>query len=260
MKEFEKKTALVTGASKGIGKAIAVGLARMGADIIVNYFSDKNGALEAKKEIEALGRKAVIAGADVGKSKDVDMMFKNIFQEFDSINILINNSAIAIWKPFEKFSEEDWDRVMDTNLKSIFLCTRAALPSMKSAGGGSIINIGSMGGYAYLDCLVPYCASKGGVNLITRSLAVELAKHNIRVNCVSPGTVAVKRNFDLDPDFPKNWNSYIPLGKVGEEEDIVDAVIFLCSKNSKYITGQILHIDGGTTCYIPMPGAGFARE
>jgi len=130
---------------------------------------------------------------------------------------------------------------------------------MKKNKGGIIVNIGSMGGHAYMDCLVPYCASKGGVDLINKSLAVELAKYNIRVNAVSPGTVSIKRNLATDPDYPQNWHAYIPQGRVADVIDIVDPVIFLCSSKASHITGQNIYVDGGTTSYIPMPSADFAN-
>lgn len=260
MKEFKGKVALVTGSSKGIGKGIAIELAKNGASVVINYHSDKEGALATKRKVEELGGNAIIVKADVGNFKDVKEMFNLIYEKFKRIDILINNSAIAIWKPFEELTEDDWDKTLNTNLKSIFICTKLAIPSMKENKGGVIINIGSMGGYAYLDCLVPYCASKGGVNLITKSLAVELTKYNIRVNCVAPGVIAIKRNFNTDPDFPDNWFPYIPQGRVGEVKEVVDPVIFLCSSKSSHITGQIVYIDGGTTSYIPMPSSDFARE
>ena len=260
MKEFEGKVALVTGSSKGIGKGIAIELAKNGANVVINYHSDKEGALDTKRKVEELGGNAVIVKADVGNFKDVKEMFDLIYEKFKRIDILINNSAIAIWKPFEELTEDDWDKTLNTNLKSIFMCTKLAIPSMKKNKGGVIINIGSMGGYAYLDCLVPYCASKGGVNLITKSLAVELAKYNIRVNCVAPGAIAIKRNFDTDPNFPENWLPYIPQGRVGKVKEIVNPVIFLCSSKSSHIAGQIIYVDGGTTSYIPMPSSDFVKK
>ena len=260
MGEFDGKVALITGSSKGIGKGIAIELARNGADVVINYNSDKEGALEAKNQIEKLDKRAIIVEADVGKSKDVKNMFDVLLKEFGRIDILINNSAIAIWKPFEDFTEDDWDRTIDINLKSIFLTTQLALPSMKENGGGVIVNIGSVSGYAYLDCLVPYGASKGGLNLISKGLAAELAKYNIRVNVVSPGTIAIQRNFDTDPNYPNNWFSFIPQGRVGEVQEVVEPVIFMCSNKASHITGQILYVDGGITSYIPMPSSDFARK
>jgi len=253
MCEFVGRVALVTGSSKGIGKDIAVGLAENGADVVVNYCSDKEGAQDTKSKIEAFGRKSIVVEADVGKFKDVNKLFEITYEKFGRVDILINNSAVAIWKAFEEFSEDDWDRTLNTNLKSIFMCTQQALPSMKNNKGGVIINIGSMGGHAYMNYLIPYCTSKGGVNLITKSLAVELARYNIRVNCVSPGTIAVARNFGLDPDYPENWFPYIPQGRIGEIKEVVDPVMFLCSKKASHVTGQIIYVDGGTTSYVPMP-------
>lgn len=260
MKEFDGKVALVTGSSKGIGEGIAVGLAEHGANIVINYHSDKKGALDTKEKVDKFGKKSIIAKADVGNYRDVKKMFGLINEIFGRIDILVNNSAIAIWKPFEDLTENEWDKTINTNLKSIFMCTQLALPFMKKNEGGVIINIGSMGGHAYMDCLVPYCASKGGVNLITKSLAVELAKYNIRVNLVAPGTIAIKRNFDTDPNYPDNWFSYIPQGRVGKVREVVDPILFLCSSKASHITGQIIYVDGGTTSYIPMPSSDFAKN
>lgn len=258
--EFFGKVGLVTGASKGIGRGIAIELARYGADVLVNYFTDEKGAIETQRGIFSLGRKAVIFKADVSKSKDVKRMFDVLTNEFGRLDFLINNSAIAIWKPFEKITEEDWDKTIDTNLKSVFLCVKNALPLMKNNGGGVIVNISSVGSHAYIDCLVPYCASKGGVNLITKSLAAELAKYDIRVNAVAPGTIAIKRNYDTDPDYPNNWFPYIPQKRVGEVKEVVEPVIFMCSNKSSHITGQVLFVDGGISTYLPMPGSNFARR
>ena len=260
MCEFKGKVALVTGSSKGIGSGIAIGLAKKGADVVINYYSDKEGALDTKAKIETLGRDSIIIKADIGKFKAVKKMFDLAYEKFGKVDFLINNAAIAIWKPFEKFSEDEWDRTLNTNLKSIFMCTKLAIPSMKKNKGGVIVNIGSVGGHAYLDCLVPYCASKGGVNLITKALAVELAKYNIRVNSVAPGTIEIKRNIDIDANYPDNWFPYIPLGIVGNVSEVVDPVIFLCSSKSSHITGQIIYVDGGTTSYIPMPSSDFAKK
>jgi len=237
-----------------------VELAKNGAAVGINYLSDKKGALDTRKKIENIGGEAITIRADVGKQKDVEKMFDLLFKKFGKIDILVNNAAVAIWKPFEEYVEDDWDKTINTNLKSIFMCSKLSVPSMRENGGGIIINIGSMAGHAYLDCLIPYCASKGGVNLITKSLAVELAKYNIRVNCISPGTTAVGRNYNTDPDFPDNWLSYIPQGRVAKIEDIAEPVVFFCSKKSSNITGQIIYIDGGTTSYIPMPKATFVKN
>ena len=257
--EFNGKVALVTGSSKGIGKGIAIALGQYGADVVINYCSDKEGAMDTKAKIKKFGSKSVIVKADVGKYKDVKNMFDIVYDKFGRIDILVNNSAIAIWKPFEDFTELDWDRTIDINLKSIFITTQLSLPSMKENGGGVIVNIGSMSGHAYLDCLVPYGASKGGVNLISKALAVELAKYDIRVNVVAPGTISVKRNFDTDANYPDNWCSFIPQGRVGEVKEVVDPVIFMCSSKASHITGQVLYVDGGITSYIPMPSSDFVR-
>jgi glucose 1-dehydrogenase len=252
---------LVTGASKGIGAAIAVESGREGADVIVNYNSDEEGALRAVARIRSFGRRAIAVKADVGRKAEVDAMVRRGIGELGKIDLLVNNSGIALWKPFLELDEEDWDRTLDTNLKSVFLCSQAvARELVASKAGGSIVNISSIAARGALDCLVPYCASKGGMTLATQSMAAELAPFGIRVNSVAPGTIDIKRNRDTDPDYPGNWEKFIPCGRVGSPEEIAGPVIFLCSDEASYVTGQTFWADGGLTSYVPMPRADFARR
>lgn len=258
---LKDKTALVTGSSKGIGAGIAIGLAREGADVVVNYHSDKPGAEKTAQRIEKSGRKAIVVGADVGTSEGCHRLVEKGIAHFGKIDILINNAGIALWKPFLELDEENWDKTLNTNLKSVFLCSQLiARDLVKKNSAGSIVNISSIAAHAALDCLVPYCASKGGMTLITKAMAVELARYNIRVNAVAPGTIEIERNFQTDPDYPRSWEPYIPLGRAGTVEEIVKPVVFLASDDASYITGQLLFAAGGELAYVPMPRADFARE
>ncbi len=257
---LKDRTAIITGSSKGIGAAIAIELARQGCNIVINYNSDREGAREVLRKIRNRTRAdAIMVKADVGKYKDVKKLIGKAVDSFKKIDILVNNAGIAIWKPFLEITEEMWNRTMDTNLKGTFMCSQIAAREMIKTGGGAIVNISSLGANGSMDCLVPYVTSKGGMTLLTKALAVELAPYNIRVNTIAPGTIDIERNRKTDPDYPDDWIPYIPMGRVGKVEDITGPVVFLCSEKSSYITGQNIYICGGQTDYVPMPRSGFAR-
>ena len=259
--KLQNHVLLVTGASKGIGAAIAVEAGREGADVIVNYHSDEAGALGVVAQIRACGRRALAVQADVSRRSDVEAMVERGIAELGKIDLLVNNAGIALWKPFLELDEENWDRTIDTNLKGVFLCGQAVARALvASKMNGSIVNISSIAARGALDCLVPYCASKGGMLLATQAMAAELAPWGIRVNSVAPGTIDIKRNRDTDPDYPGDWEKFIPFGRVGTPEEIARPVIFLCSDDASYVTGQTLWADGGLTSYVPIPRADFARH
>ena len=257
---LKNRTAIITGSSKGIGAAIAIELARQGCNTVINYNSDREGARKVLRKIKTeTGTDAIMVKADVGKYKDVKKLIEKTVNSFKKIDILVNNAGIAIWKPFLEITEEMWNRTIDTNLKGTFMCSQIAANEMIKTGGGVIVNISSLGANGSMDCLVPYVTSKGGITLLTKALAVELAPHNIRVNTVAPGTIDIERNRKTDPDYPDDWIPYIPMGRVGKVKDITGPVVFLCSEESSYITGQNIYISGGQTDYVPMPRSGFAR-
>ena len=258
--KLDGRVALVTGASKGLGAEIAIEAAREGANVIINYHSDEAGARETLAAVEETGRQGMVVGADVGKKAAVDQMVAEGIERFGKIDVLVNNSGIALWKPFLELDEDNWDRTLNTNLKSVFLCSQAVAKDMVAKKiPGSIVNISSIAAAGALDCLVPYCASKGGMSLITKAMATELGPFNIRVNSLAPGTIDIARNRDTDPDYPDNWVPFIPMGRVGTAADVAKPVIFLASDEASYVTGQTFWADGGETSYVPMPRADFAR-
>jgi 3-oxoacyl-[acyl-carrier protein] reductase len=261
MKRLKSKTALVTGASKGIGRGIAIEMAKEGANVAINYSSDTAGAQETLDAVKAAGADGIIIKADVGSKAEVDAMVNEAIKTFGQVDILVNNAGIALWKPFLELDEENWDKTIDTNLKSVFLCSQAVAKDLiKKKAKGSIINISSIAAHGAMDCLVPYCASKGGMTLITKAIATELGPYGIRVNSLAPGTIDIERNSNTDPDYPGDWIPYIPLGRVGTVEEVAKAVIFLACEDSSYITAQTFWADGGETSYVPMPRADFARD
>jgi len=255
------KVVLVTGASKGLGAAIALEAAREGADVIVNYLSDRAGAELVLKEIRGLGRRALAFQADVGVKTQADALVAAGIRDLGKIDVLVNNAGIALWKPFLELEESNWDRTLQTNLKSVFLCSQAvARHLVERHSPGSIVNISSIAAAGALDCLVPYCASKGGMLLVTKAMATELGPHRIRVNSVAPGTIDIQRNRATDPRYPNDWLPFIPLGRAGVPGDVAKPVIFLASDEAAYVTGQTFWVDGGETSYVPMPRADFARR
>jgi NAD(P)-dependent dehydrogenase (short-subunit alcohol dehydrogenase family) len=242
---LESKTALVTGASKGVGKGIALELARNGCDIAVNYHSDEEGARQTVDEIEALGRKAFAVQASVAASADVDRMFAETDARFPRLDILVNNAGTQVWKPLLELEEGEWDRVIDTNLKGCFLCTQRAARRMKAHGGGRIVNIGSGCNKAPFPNLVSYTASKGGMEMFTKVAAVELGRHGITVNCVAPGAIEIERTKLETGDYAGTWAEMTPLRRVGAPLDVARATIFFASPLGDFVTGQTLLVDGG---------------
>ena len=241
---FKGKKALVTGSGGGIGKSIALLLADMGADIVINDVSIKN-AQETAKEIISKGRKALVSNADVVKNNDVKEMFKTIAAEFGRLDILVNNAGITRDSLLMEMEENQWDQVMDVNLKGVFLCCKYAAKMMSEQQSGKIINISSASAQIGNIGQANYVASKGGVISLTKTLAKELARYNINVNAVAPGYIQTPMTESV-PEKVKNYIiSQIPLKRAGKPEEVADAVAFLASDMSVYITGQILSINGG---------------
>lgn len=247
----QTKVALVTGASQGVGRGIALGLAENGWDVGVNYHRNQAGAEDTAEVIRAKGRQAWLLPADVGDSQQVQAMFEQFDRQAGQLNLLVNNAGVQTWAPLLELREEDWDRTIRTNLKGTFLCTQQAARRMQTAGGGRIVNIGSGANKAPFPNLGDYCASKGGIETLTVVAAVELGQYSITVNCVAPGTIEIERTRLEDPDYAGTWAALTPLGRIGYVEDVANAVVFLAGPGADFITGQTLYVDGGLWSQIP---------
>ncbi len=233
------KVAIVTGAKQGIGYEIAFSLAKKGCAVVL---CSKTGCEEIAEKFRKMNLKSIGVKCDVSNKKDVEKLFEKTIKEFGKVDILVNNAGIYPFLSFEKMTEEDWNKVMDINLKGVFLCTKKATELMKE--NGKIINISSISSMIGFKGLVHYCASKGGVNAFTRALALELAPRKINVNAIAPG--AIETPGAASPDEIKNRTILqIPLKRMGKPEDIANAVVFLASDESSYITGQVIVVDGG---------------
>ncbi len=243
--DLEGRSALVTGASKGVGRGIALELAKAGARVAVNYNSDKEGARETVDAIEASGGQAFAVGGNVSRADDVERMVKETTDRFGRLDALVNNAGVQTWKPLLELTEAEWDHVLGVNLKGAFLCAQRAALSMKDTGGGSIINIGSGSNKWPFPNLVDYSASKGGLENFTKVAAVELGKYNIRVNCVAPGAIEIERTKLESGDYAATWSKLTPLGRIGVPSDVGTVVAFLISDKSNFVTGQTLWVDGG---------------
>lgn len=240
-----EKTALVTGASRGIGRAIALALAAKGFAVALNYAGSHDAAEAVKKEIEEAGGKAFTIQGDVSKSEDVDRIFKAVKDEFGGLDVLVNNAGINRDALLIRMKESNWDDVIATDLKSDFLTTKAAAAMMMRKRKGSIINISSVVGIMGNIGQANYAAAKAGVIGLTKACAKEMAARNIRVNAVAPGFIETAMTDGIPEKIREGMISSIPMGRMGQPEDIAKAVCFLVSDDSSYITGQVLVVDGG---------------
>lgn len=240
-----EKTALVTGASRGIGRAIALALASKGYAVALNYAGSREAAEAVQKEIEEAGGKAFTVQGDVSKSEDVDRIFKTVKDEFGGLDVLVNNAGINRDALLIRMKESNWDDVIATDLKSDFLTIKAAAAMMMRKRKGSIINISSVVGLMGNIGQANYAAAKAGVIGLTKACAKEMAARNIRVNAVAPGFVETAMTDGIPEKIREGMIASIPLGRMGQPEDIVKAVCFLASDDSSYITGQVLVVDGG---------------
>lgn len=245
MMKFEGKVALVTGASRGIGRAIALALAAQGADVAVNYAGSEAAAKEVAAEIEAMGRKAFVIQADIASTEASTAMVDAVVKEFGRIDVLVNNAGITRDGLLMRMKEEDWDAVITTNLKGVFNGTKAAIKYMMKQRSGSIVNISSIVGVMGNAGQANYCAAKAGVIGFTKATAKEVAARGIRVNAIAPGFIKTDMTSVLPEKVVEAMLAGIPLNRLGETEDIAKAVLFLASSDANYITGQTLHVDGG---------------
>lgn len=244
---LEGKTALVTGASRGIGRQIAVTLAKKGAAVIVNYNGSRERAEEVVKEITDNGGKAVAYGCDVSDFAKAEEMIKNVIKEYGTIDILVNNAGVTRDNLLMKMSEEDFDKVIATNLKGAFNCIKHVSRQMLRQKSGRIISISSVVGIAGNPGQANYAASKAGIIGMTKSVAKELGSRGITVNAVAPGYVETEMTEGLSDELKAKMVENIALKRAGKPEDIANAVAFLASEEASYITGQVLSLDGGMT-------------
>lgn len=243
--DIEGKHALVTGSSKGIGRAVALGLGSMGVNVAVNYNTSKEDAIQVGKDIRKFGVKSLIVGADVSEKNQVTSMMKEVTDTFGSIDILVNNAGIIDDGLLIRMTDMAWDNVISTNLNGTFYCTRAVLRGMIRRRWGRIINIGSVVGIRGNIGQTNYSASKAGIIGFTKALAKEVATRNITVNTVTPGYINTD-TVDILPQRTKDRiMTWIPQGHFGEVDDIAHLVTFLASKKAKYMTGQVISVDGG---------------
>ncbi len=247
------KVAFITGASKGVGRGISLGLAAAGWDVAINFNSDRAGAEATAQEVRAAGRQAWLVAGDVGHSDQVQQMFDALRELTDHLDLVVNNAGVQTWASLLDLDEASWDRTLRTNLKGTFLCTQAAGRWMKDTGGGAIIQIGSGANKRPFPKLVDYGASKGGIERFTRVAAVELGPLGIRVNCVAPGAIEIERTKLEAPNYAETWAPITPLRRVGNVMDVANAVVFLASDQASFITGQTLYVDGGLFTQGPWP-------
>ena len=242
---LEGKSALVTGASRGIGREIALELARQGADVAVNFAGSEAKANEVVDEIKAMGRRAFAVKCDVSNFEEVTSMVKETIDQFGKLDILINNAGITKDNLIMRMKEDEWDDVLNINLKGVFLCTKAVTRQMMKQRSGRIINVASIVGVSGNPGQANYVAAKAGVIGLTKTTAKELAARNITVNAIAPGFITTDMTDKLSEEVKSEMLKQIPLARFGEPKDIAKVAAFLASHDSAYMTGQTLHIDGG---------------
>ena len=246
MKDFENKVALVTGGSRGIGRAISLELAKRGAMVVLSYAGNEAAANETVKLITDAGGKAKAIRFDVADSEACSAAIDGIVKELGRIDVLVNNAGVAIDGLLMRFKDEDWDKTLNTNLKGAFALTRAVSRPMMKQKGGAIVNVSSIVGEMGNGGQSAYAASKAGLIGLTKSVAKELASRNIRVNAVTPGFITTDMTASLTPEQKEKMLTAIPLSRIGNAEEVAGAVAFLASDDAAFITGQILAVDGGS--------------
>ena len=245
MSEFKNKVAIVTGGSRGIGRAIVEALAGRGCDIAFNYSKSHEAALELEKAIKAKGVRCKAECVDIKDFEDVKEWIARVKEDFGRVDILVNNAGIVIDKPLMMMSREDWDQVLDTNLSGMFNAAKACIVTFMKQKSGDIVNISSVSGVIGLPGQTNYSASKGGMNAFTKALAKEVARYGVRVNAVAPGFIETDILSHFTDDKKKEIADSIPLQRIGTPQDVANCVVFLLSQGAQYMTGQIVQVDGG---------------
>ena len=243
--DLNGKTAIVTGASQGIGRAIAQGLSDAGANVVVNYFEEGKGANRrlAEQVAESFGDRAIAAAADVRNPEQLAGMVQQAIARFGGVDILVNNAGILRDKSFKKMTLDDWNAVIDTNLTGVFNACKAAAEVLRD--GGSIVNIASLSAVTGFFGQANYASAKAGVMTLTKVLSKELARRNIRVNAIAPGVVMTEMGESIPEENRKAMLAQVPLGRFAQPSEIADVALFLCSGLSSYVTGQTIHVNGG---------------
>jgi NAD(P)-dependent dehydrogenase (short-subunit alcohol dehydrogenase family) len=249
MSEFAGKVALITGGNAGIGRATAIEFAKHGAKVVVSGRREKEGH-EVIAEIKALGGEAIFVKTDVSKASDVKAMMEQTLETFGRLDYAFNNAGIEqALTPLPEQTEETYDQIMNINVKGVWLALKHEVPAMLKAGGGAIVNNSSIAGLVGFAMAPVYVASKHAVNGLTKSVALEYAKQNVRINAVAPGPIETRMYLDFakTPEVRQMLESAVPSGRVGQPEDIASTVIWLCSDSASFVTGQIFPVDGGYT-------------